>query len=152
MVQVGVGIFVIRDGKILLGKRKKNPGKGTWQLPGGKMEFSESPEQCAIRELKEETSLIGKNPKPLTWVNSFFENDGIHFISLLMIITDFEGTPTNIEPEACEGWEWFTLGSLPEPLFLSLELFKRDYIFSEQTLLDPKNMNGHNKKQSVAVV
>lgn len=48
---------VICDGNVLLIERKRAPGKGTWALPGGFVNKNETYEQCAIRELFEETSL-----------------------------------------------------------------------------------------------
>ncbi|MGB7062677.1 MAG: NUDIX hydrolase [Candidatus Zixiibacteriota bacterium] len=48
------GVVIEEDGKILLVKRKFEPYKGDWCLPAGFMEYDESPEQCAIRESKEE--------------------------------------------------------------------------------------------------
>jgi ADP-ribose pyrophosphatase YjhB (NUDIX family) len=48
------GVVIEEDGKILLVKRKFEPYKGDWCLPAGFMEYDESPEQCAIRETKEE--------------------------------------------------------------------------------------------------
>jgi len=54
---VGVGAVVISEGKILLAKRKNEPGKGKWSIPGGVVDLGESPEQAVIREVKEETSL-----------------------------------------------------------------------------------------------
>jgi 8-oxo-dGTP diphosphatase len=48
------GVVIEKDGKILLVKRKFEPYKGDWCLPAGFMEYDESPEQCAIRETKEE--------------------------------------------------------------------------------------------------
>lgn len=124
--QVGVGVIVLKDNKVLLGKRKGKHGSGTWQLPGGRLEFGETPEECALRELKEETGLIGKNPKKGTWVNSFFEKESIHFISLFFIVHEFEGTPENKEPHACESWEWFERGHLPEPLFPPLKSLMKE--------------------------
>ena len=46
---VGVGVIVVKDGKLLLGKRKTH-GKNTWSVPGGWLSFSESWEDCAVRE------------------------------------------------------------------------------------------------------
>lgn len=48
------GVVIEKDGKILLVKRKYEPCKGDWCLPAGFMEYDESPEQCALRETKEE--------------------------------------------------------------------------------------------------
>ena len=54
---------VIKSGHILLIKRKFNPGKGLYALPGGFLNREESIEECAIRELKEETKI--KIDKPV---------------------------------------------------------------------------------------
>jgi 8-oxo-dGTP diphosphatase len=46
---------VVRDGKVLVAKRKKGSHlEGLWEFPGGKLEPNESPEECLARELKEE--------------------------------------------------------------------------------------------------
>lgn len=55
--QIGVGVFVIKDGKFLMGQRRGSHGEGTWSVPGGHLEFGESPESTALREVFEETSL-----------------------------------------------------------------------------------------------
>lgn len=54
---VGVGAVVTSKGKILLEKRKNQPGKGKWSIPGGVVNLGESLEQAVIREVKEETGL-----------------------------------------------------------------------------------------------
>jgi len=51
------GVVIEKDNKILLVKRKYEPYKGDWSFPAGFMEYDESPEQCAIREIKEELSV-----------------------------------------------------------------------------------------------
>jgi 8-oxo-dGTP diphosphatase len=51
------GVVIEKEGKILLVKRKYEPYKGDWCLPAGFMEYGESPEQCAIRETKEELNV-----------------------------------------------------------------------------------------------
>ncbi|MCZ6662175.1 MAG: NUDIX hydrolase [Actinobacteria bacterium] len=63
---VGVGVAIVRDGKILLIKRRNEPGKGLWAVPGGKVEYGETLRDAAVREVKEETGLdivVG----PLIW-------------------------------------------------------------------------------------
>ena len=48
-----------RDG-ILLVKRKFEPAAGAWCLPAGFMEYGETPERCAVRELREETGVVAR--------------------------------------------------------------------------------------------
>lgn len=54
---VGVGGFIHRDEKVLMIKRKFEPNKGRWSLPGGLMEVGEDPEEAAKREVREELGL-----------------------------------------------------------------------------------------------
>ncbi len=53
------GAIIVRTGQILFVKRKYEPRIGLWSLPAGFMEHTESPEECVIRELQEETGLFG---------------------------------------------------------------------------------------------
>ena len=58
-VGVGFGVMMLKDGKVLLGRRHIDPnkadselhGEGTWTMPGGKLHFKESFEQGAAREV-----------------------------------------------------------------------------------------------------
>jgi 8-oxo-dGTP diphosphatase len=55
--RVGVGIVLLRGDEVLLVKRARPPGAGQWSLPGGAQELGETAEECAKRELFEETGL-----------------------------------------------------------------------------------------------
>ncbi len=55
--QVGSAVVVVKDGKILLGKRNKKNMFGKWVLPGGRVEWGETIKETAVREIKEETNL-----------------------------------------------------------------------------------------------
>lgn len=57
--RVGVStILQNRHGQVLLGKRQGSHGAGTWQFPGGHLEYSEEIVSCAAREALEETGLV----------------------------------------------------------------------------------------------
>lgn len=55
--KVGVGIYLVQDGKILLVRRTMNPGKGKWSIPAGYVDRGEDPAETAVREAAEETNL-----------------------------------------------------------------------------------------------
>jgi len=48
---------VVRNGKVLLGRRSVDPSKGSWDIPGGFVVAWEHPAEAAIREVREETGL-----------------------------------------------------------------------------------------------
>lgn len=53
-------VYFNENHEVLLVRRKVDPKKGEWCLPGGFVELEETPEQCCVRELKEETNLNGE--------------------------------------------------------------------------------------------
>jgi 8-oxo-dGTP diphosphatase len=55
--QLAVSAAIFRDGKILLVRRARSPGKGFYSLPGGRVEFGESLHAALHREVDEETAL-----------------------------------------------------------------------------------------------
>jgi 8-oxo-dGTP diphosphatase len=67
---VGVGAIIVSEGKILLEKRKNEPSRGKWSIPGGLVELGESVEQAIIREVKEETGLDVEAPRLIDVVDN----------------------------------------------------------------------------------
>lgn len=114
--RVGVGVYIFRDGKVLLGKRKGAHGIGNWAVPGGHLEFGESIEACAMRELAEETGLKALSVQTGLWSNDIIDGNK-HYVTFFAIVDRFEGEPQLLEPNKCEGWQWFSLDALPAPLF-----------------------------------
>jgi 8-oxo-dGTP diphosphatase len=126
--KVGVGVFVLKDGKILMQKRRGKYGDGTWSLPGGHLEFGETPEKCAGREVMEEMGVSIGNIRRGPYTNDHFESEDKHYITLFMISELISGEPRVMEPESAEDFGWFDLQGLPSPLFLPLEnLLKTDF-------------------------
>ena len=81
---IGVGAVIVCNGRILLEKRKGEPGKGKWSIPGGLVELGERAEQTVIREVREETNLEVESPELIDVVDSItFDEDGrikYHFV------------------------------------------------------------------------
>ncbi len=66
----GVGAVIIEKDRILLEKRKNEPGQGKWSIPGGKVELGESTEAAVVREVKEETGLDVDHPRLIDVVSN----------------------------------------------------------------------------------
>ncbi len=123
--RIGVGVIIIKDKCVLLGKRKNSHGEGSWAFPGGHLEYGESPEECAVRETLEETGIEINNIRKGPFTNDFFAKEGKHYITLFMLADHVRGDPEIKEPHKCEEWRWFNWDALPEPLFLSLKNLKQ---------------------------
>ncbi|MBR9691030.1 NUDIX domain-containing protein [Candidatus Woesearchaeota archaeon] len=119
--RVGVGVFVLKNGKFLIGKRINAHGEGSWSLPGGHLEFNEELEDCAKREVIEETNVNIKKIKVLTVTNDIFKKEGKHYITIFLL-SDYESGDVKVmEPEKCQGWRWVSWEDIPKPMFLPLE-------------------------------
>lgn len=115
-VRVGVGAFILESSsqqslgnpRFLIGKRINAHGAGSWATPGGHLEFGETPEICAAREVLEETGLKVTNVRFLTATNDIMQADNKHYITLFMVcVRENDGEePKVLEPDNCEAWEW----------------------------------------------
>jgi len=119
---VGIGVYIRKEGKLLLGKRKGSYGTDTWGAPGGKLEMWELPEECAVREVKEETRIDIHNLKFVGVVDDQDKENGTHYVTISYIADWKEGEPVP-EPGKFEEWRWFPIDALPEPKFLPLRNF-----------------------------
>jgi len=122
---VGIGAMILKDNKVLLGRRHSDSdkadselhGEGTWTMPGGKLHFGESFEDAVYREVFEETG-IKINKENLKFVS--VTNDTVkdaHFVTIGFLCEDFEGEPKVMEPDEITEWRWFELDNLPSPIY-----------------------------------
>jgi len=117
--RVGLGVIIVRgDGKILIGKRKGSHAN-KYSIPGGHLELGETFEAGAIREIEEETGIEAKNPKVIAVTNNLetYRTEDLHYISVVLVVTEYSGEPKIMEPDKCEEWLWVDPENLPEPHF-----------------------------------
>ncbi|KAK6157727.1 hypothetical protein DH2020_011975 [Rehmannia glutinosa] len=123
--KVAVVVFLLKGKKVLLGRRRSSVGRDTFALPGGHLEFGESFEECAAREVEEETGLDIHKIEYLTVINNVISkvDKPLHIVAIFMraFLADHNQMPQNVEPEKCEGWDWYDWNDLPRPLFGPLE-------------------------------
>ena len=60
--RVGVGVMIVRDGRVLMGRRMSGQRPGWWGWIGGKLEFGETLQECARREAREEAGVEVTQP------------------------------------------------------------------------------------------
>jgi 8-oxo-dGTP diphosphatase len=121
--RVGLGVIIEKNRQVLLIKRTKVHGAGTWSTPGGHLEYGESPEECAIREVKEETGVNIGDVRFKGITNDLFEVSEKHYITIWMEARYLDGEPVvNADREASD-IGWFSWDALPKPLFLPLQNF-----------------------------
>lgn len=110
IIRVWIWSLAIKDGKILYWLRKSKHWNWTYSPPGGHLEYGETIEDCAIRELYEESWLIAKPADVIVFctLNEIYLNNEKHYINITTLITKFTWSVENKEPEKLEKWEWMS--------------------------------------------
>ena len=122
---VGIAILVIKNHKILLGKDLR---KGdVFGVPGGHWESGETLKECAIREVREESGVICKNPTLVSLYDFYREDKGRSYVTIGMRADYVSGELANLEEEKRMDWGWYTTEEA-----LKLNLFPPDKILIER--------------------
>ena len=116
----------MKDGKVLLGKRKGSHGQGEYAWPGGHMEYMESFADCAKREVMEETGMEIENIRFLRLLN-LKDYAPKHYVDIGLIADWKSGEPKVMEENKIEGWDWYDMGTLPSPLFSTIPTYIEAY-------------------------
>lgn len=107
-------LTVVRDGRVLLVRRGIEPHFGEWCLPGGFLEWGESPEEGARRELVEETGLSAGT---LSLVGAYDSITGTrrHVLLLGYLVREWTGEP--VAGDDASAVEWYDLDAMPPLAF-----------------------------------
>ena len=112
---VGVGVVLVRDGKVLLAKRQGSHGDNTWASAGGHLEFGETLEDCARREVLEEFGVCVHRMTFLC-VSNIIAYDH-HYLDFEFLGDIASQLPEIQEHDSFTNLQWFPLADLPQPLF-----------------------------------
>lgn len=102
--------------KVLLIQRGNEPYKGYWAFPGGFMNMEETAEECAVRELKEETGLTVKQIQQIGAYSKVDRDPRGRTVSIAYLaIVDAPAAVSGMDDAAKAAW--FPLTSLPNLAF-----------------------------------
>lgn len=102
------GGVMIQNKKVLMVKASRGVTKGGWNIPGGFIEYGESPAECIVRELKEE---IGIDAVPKTLLGVYDKDSGLHPYHLISFVYLCEAEDYNLvlDPDEIEEADWFEI-------------------------------------------
>ena len=119
VIGVGVGAMVFNDqGEVFLAQRGPNARneRGTWEFPGGGVEFGERLVAAITREFAEEYGMVIEISDLLKVDDHILPDEGQHWVSPTYLARHVSGEPRILEPGKCSAIGWFRLDDLPSPL------------------------------------
>lgn len=130
--RVGVGVLLVdsRD-RVLLTLRARPPEAGCWSIVGGKVDFLETLEQCAIREALEEVGVEIDLVRLLCVTDHCLPQEDQHWVSPAYLGRILGGHARNCEPEKTLEVRWFALGELPSNLTITARNAIRAYVHAK---------------------
>ena len=109
-------VVTAEQSRILLVKRDVDPKIGWWCLPGGFMELGETPEEAALRELREETGIRGRIDGLIGVVSD--TNPQYHTVLMVGYLADHNGQ-TPYPGDDAQEVRWFPFTDIPPVAFNS---------------------------------
>jgi len=118
--RVGAGVLLVDEcGRVLLTLRKFPPEAECWSIIGGKVDFLETVESCAVREALEEVGLKIAIDGLLCITDHLLPEEGQHWVSPAYLGRILEGEARNCEPHKTQEIRWFALDELPGNLTMT---------------------------------
>jgi 8-oxo-dGTP diphosphatase len=118
--KVGVGVLLVDEsGRLLLTLRRRPPEAGCWSIVGGKLDYLETLEQCAVRETLEEVGAAISIDSLLCVTDHLLPAEGQHWVSPAYLACVSSGDTKNCEPDKTQEVRWFPLDALPPNLTIT---------------------------------
>ena len=126
--RVGVGVLLVDDDRVLLTLRQLSPEAGCWSIVGGKLDFLETIEECAIRESLEEIGASIAIERLLCVTDHLLPSERQHWVAPAFLGRIIGGTVVNREPGKTAAVRWFHIAGLPENLTVTAQNAIRAYL------------------------
>jgi 8-oxo-dGTP diphosphatase len=128
--KVGVGVLLVDEsGRLLLTLRRRPPEAGCWSIVGGKLDYLETLEQCAVREALEEVDAAISIDSLLCVTDHLVPAEGQHWVSPAFLAHVSSRDTKNCEPDKTQEVRWFPTDALPPNLTITarnaIEAYKR---------------------------
>jgi 8-oxo-dGTP diphosphatase len=128
--RVGVGVLLVDEsGRLLLTLRRRPPEAGCWSIVGGKLDYLETLEQCAIREALEEVGTAISIDSLLCVTDHLIPAESQHWVSPAFLAHVSSRNTRNCEPDKAQEVRWFPLDALPPNLTITarsaIQAYKR---------------------------
>lgn len=123
------------DPKVLLIERGHEPFKGCWAFPGGFMNMDETTEQCAIRELEEETGLKVNEIKQIGAYSKVDRDPRGRTITVAYLALVDNPLPVRGQDDAAKA-QWFSIKNLPKLAFDHEEILNDTLDFIRRDAID----------------
>jgi len=115
-------VYCLRDDTVLLMERRKEPNRGLWTAPGGKLEPGEAPFACARREIREEAGIAATDMRLRGVLTLSASRPGWDWLLFAYVVTGFEAIDP---PDEREGLlRWWARADIP-----ALAMPQADHIF-----------------------
>jgi ADP-ribose pyrophosphatase YjhB (NUDIX family) len=129
---------LVKDGKILLIKRVKDPYKGHWSLVGGKMEFGEFVEETAVREFYEETGIRASFDRLAGIASEIVFDKGEKTNHFLLFVSKLKSESSEFSIGHEGELKWFDLKNLDKSIMIP-----SDYIMVKEYVLKDNPVKIH---------
>lgn len=128
---VDVHMFLLRDGKVLLGRRQ-NTGyhDGDFHLHAGHLEADETLVDALVREAGEELGIeVHRDEARLAYILHHYSKGGR--IGVFFSVPSWSGELRNMEPDKCSALEWFDINTLPSNMVPYAKFALQDFAKGE---------------------
>ena len=129
----GVGVLLVdTQNRVLLTLRKRAPEAGCWSILGGRVDFLERLEQCAVREAMEEAGVEVELIRLLCVTDHVLPDEEQHWVAPAYLGRIINGEARNCEPDKAREVRWFDVSSIPENLTMTARNAIKAYLRERQ--------------------